>query len=45
MFKMTAVTEWPICFLMGRGSVFAAFSFPQGNEGNQLQLVEDYESC
>lgn len=39
---MTGVIGRPICFLTG--AVFVAFSFPLGSKGNQLQLVEDYES-
>lgn len=31
-------------FVFSWGAVFVAFRFPQGNRGNQLQLVEDYES-
>lgn len=31
-------------FVFSWGAMFVAFSFPQGNKGNQLQLVEDYES-
>ncbi len=31
-------------FVFSWGALFMAFSFPQGNKGNQLQLVEDYES-